>query len=158
MNREPVTLEQLMQAASILSASPAYKDCEPSGPTLLKRAYEFVRGCQEQLLKLADAEVKRDAKMAAKPELFPDGKSIPFKEAAKRITGRSDRRTKTFEKFLRQDPDYGAGIMRYMDARLGVPEKIMPQLEAKFRRWDKHAHLVGKAPRKKSKKKLGDSS
>lgn len=156
MNREPVTLEQLMQAASILAAFPEYKNCEPSGPTLLKRAYEFVRGCQEQLPKLIAAELQRDARMEAKPELFPEGKSVPFKKAAEQITGRTARRaTATFEKFLRQDPDYGSAILRYID--VGVPEKIMTQLEAKFRRWDKHGHLVGKATRKKNKKKAWDS-
>jgi hypothetical protein len=156
MNREPVTLEQLMLAASVLAAFPQYKDCEPSGSTLLKRAYGFVRGCQEQLPKLAEAERQRDEKMAGKPELFPDGKSIPFKKAAELITGRSERRAiATFEKFLRQDQDYGAAILRYMD--VGIPEKIMPQLKKKFLLWDKHGHLVGKVTRKKTEKKAWDS-
>jgi hypothetical protein len=86
MNNQPVTVEQLMQAVSMLGARPEYKQYALTDPVLLKQAYNFVRACQEELPRIVETEVTPQAASAARPQRVPDGPVVAFEQAAVQIT------------------------------------------------------------------------
>ncbi len=142
-----------MQAACILSASPAYKGCLPSDRALLRGAYNFVRGCQEYLPKLAAEEDARETKLKAKAPRWPEGPTVRFNEAAQLITKRSKRRaTGRFRQFLKEDPNYDEVRQLFEDR--GVPKKHVSQLRREFARWDpQNIRQTNQTSAKKNRKK-----
>ena len=135
MNSQPVTVEQLMQAVSILSARSGYKQHALTDPVLLKEAYNFVRACQEELPKFRETQVTPQAPSAARPPLVPDGPMVAFEQAAVRITNLAPRGAKKkFEQFLDEDLDYRAVTSLFRDR--GVPEKVIDRLAQEFARWN----------------------
>src|ERR1700722_18406059 len=122
MNKQPVTVEQLMQAVSMLGARPEYKQYALTDPVLLKQAYHFVRACQEELPKFVETEVKPQATLAAQSPRLPDGPVVTFEQAAVQITNLAPRGAKKrFEQFLNEDLDYRAVTPLFRDS--GVPRK-----------------------------------
>ncbi len=109
MNNQPVTVEQLMQAVSILGARQEYKQYALTNPVLLKQAYNFVRACQEELPKFVETEVTLQAALAARPPRLPDGPVVTFEQAAVQITNLAPRRGK--EK-IRTVPERRPGLPR----------------------------------------------
>ena len=135
MNNQPVTVEQLMQAVSILSARSGYKQHALTDPVLLKQAYNFVRACQEELPKFRETQVTPQAPSAPRPPLDPDGPMVAFEQAAVRITNLAPRGAKKrFEQFLNEDLDYRAVTPLFRDS--GVPEKVINRLAQEFARWN----------------------
>jgi len=135
MNNQPVTVEQLLQATSILGGRPEYKRCPPTDPVLLKQAYNFVRACQEELCKFGESEVTPQAALAARPPRLPDGPVVTFEQAAVQITNLAPRGAKKrFEQFLNEDLDYRAVTPLFRDH--GVPEKVITRLAEEFARWN----------------------
>jgi hypothetical protein len=135
MNNQPVTVEQLMQAVSLLGARPEYKQYALTHPVLLKQAYNFVRACQEELPKLVETEVTLQAASAAQPPRLPDGPVKTFEQAAVQITNLAPRGAKKrFEQFLNEDLDYHAVTPLFRDR--GVPEKVINRLTQEFALWN----------------------
>ena len=135
MNNQPVTVEQLMQAVSMLGARPEYKQYALTDPVLLKQAYHFVRACQEALPKFVETEVTPQAAMAAQTPCLPDGPVVTFEQAAVQITKLASRGAKKrFEQFLNEDLDYRAVTPLFRDH--GVPEKVINRLAEEFARWN----------------------
>jgi hypothetical protein len=59
--KKSVTLEQLMQAISVLDAiDPTQKEYLPSDPRRFERAYNFVRVCQKELKVLSKLEQQKE--------------------------------------------------------------------------------------------------
>lgn len=135
MNTQPVTVEQLIQAVSMLGARPEYKQYALTDPVLLKQAYNFVRACQEELPKFVETEVAPQATLAARPPRLPDGPVVTFGQAAVQITNLAPRAAKKrFEQFLNEDLDYRAVTPLFRDS--GVPEKVINRLAQEFARWN----------------------
>jgi hypothetical protein len=134
MNKEPITLEQLLVACAVLSAHPSYRDVVPA--TIIEKAYNFVRGCQERLPQLAQLESERDRRDAEKGPYWPKGPTVPFKQAAASITGRKSPRRAAlrFWQFLSEDPNYDQ--VRQLLKERGVPKKDFKSLQRDFSRWD----------------------
>ena len=153
MNNQPVTVEQLMQAVSMLGARPEYKQYALADPVLLKQAYNFVRACQEELPKLVETEVTLQAALAARPSRLPDGPVVTFEQAAVQITNLAPRGAKKrFEQFLNEDLDYRAVTPLFRDR--GVPEKVINRLAQEFARWNSvKRQQTNRANAQKSRKK-----
>ena len=152
MNNQPVTVEQLMQAVSMLSGRPEYKQSALTDPGLLQQAYHFVRVCQEALPKFVENEVTPRAALAARPPL-PDGPVVTFEQAAVQITNLAPRGAKKrFEQFLNEDLDYRAVTPLFKDH--GVPEKVLNRLAQEFARWhSEKKQQTNRANAQKSQKK-----
>jgi len=119
MNNQPVTVEQLMQAVSMLGGRPEYKQYALTDPGLLKQAYHFVRACQEELPKFVETEVTPRAALAARPPHLPDGPVVTFEQAAVQITNLASRGAKKrFEQFLNEDLDYLIDLRK--NSRAGI--------------------------------------
>jgi hypothetical protein len=153
MNNQPVTVEQLMQAVSMLGARPEYKQYALTDPVLLKQAYSFVRACQEELPKFVGTQVTPQASSAARPPLIPDGPVVTFEQAAVQITNLAPRGAKKrFEQFLNEDLDYRAVTPLFRDS--GVPEKVINRLAQEFARWNSvKRQQTNRANAQKSRKK-----
>ena len=153
MNNQPVTVEQLMQAVSMLGARPEYKQYALTDPVLLKQAYHFVRACQEELPKFVETEVAPQAAMAAQTPCLPDGPVVTFEQAAVQITKLASRGAKKrFEQFLNEDLDYRAVTAQFRDR--GVPEKVINRLAQEFARWNSAKRQQTNRPNaQKSRKK-----
>jgi hypothetical protein len=153
MNNQPITVEQLMQAVSMLGARPEYKQYALTDPVLLKQAYNFVRACQEELPKLVETEVKLQATLAARPPRLPDGPVVTFEQAAVQITNLAPRGAKKrFEQFLNEDLDYHAVTPLFRDR--GVPEKVISRLTEELARWNSvKRQQTKRANAQKSRKK-----
>jgi hypothetical protein len=154
MNNQPVTVEQLMQAVSMLGARPEYKQYALTDPVFLKQAYHFVRACQEELPKFVEAEVTPQAALAAaRPPRLPDGPVVTFEQAAVQITNLAPRGAKKrFEQFLNEDLDYRAVTPLFRDS--GVPEKVINRLAQEFARWNSvKRQEANRAKAQKSRKK-----
>ena len=153
MNNQPVTVEQLMQAVSMLGARPEYKQYALTDPELLKQAYNFVRACQEELSKFIETEVTLQAELAARPPRLPDGPVVTFEQAAAQITNLAPRGAKKrFEQFLNEDLDYRAVTALFRDR--GVPEKVIDRLAQEFARWNSvKRQQTNRANAQKSRKK-----
>jgi len=154
MNNQPVTVEQLMQAVSMLGARAEYKQYALSDPVLLKQAYNFVRACQEELPKFVETQVTPQAPSAARPPLVPDGPMVAFEQAAVKITDLAPRGAKKkFEQFLDEDLDYRAVTPMFRDR--GVPEKVINRLAEEFARWNSvKRQQTNRANAQKSRKKV----
>jgi hypothetical protein len=152
MNNQPVTVEQLMQAVSMLGARPEYKQYALTDPVLLKQAYNFVRACQEELPKFVETQVTPQAASATRPPLVPDG-PVTFEQAAVQITNLAPRGAKKrFEQFLNEDLDYRAVTPLFRDS--GVPEKVVNRLGQEFARWNSvKRQQTNRANAQKSRKK-----
>jgi hypothetical protein len=90
MSKEPVTVEQLMLAASILAAHKSFSDFTPSDPELLKHAYDYVRGCQEALEISSEREAERERADREKNKLLATYKRAPvltYEQAFIQVTG-----------------------------------------------------------------------
>jgi hypothetical protein len=153
MNNQPVTVEQLMQAVSMLGGRPEYKQYALTDPGLLKQAYHFVRACQEELPKFVETEVTPRAALAALPPHLPDGPVVTFEQAAVQITNLVSRGAKKrFEQFLNEDLDYRAVTPLFKDH--GVPEKVLNRLAQEFARWhSEKKQQTKRANAQKSRKK-----
>jgi hypothetical protein len=152
MNNQPVTVEQLMQAVSMLGARPEYKQYALTDPVLLKQAYNFVRACQEELPKLIETEVTLPVASAAREPRLPDGPVVTFEQAAVQITNLAPRGAKKrFEQFLNEDLDYHAVTPLFRDR--GVPEKVISRLAQEFARWNSVRQQTNRANAQKSRKK-----
>jgi len=153
MNNQPVTVEQLMQAVSMLGARPEYKQYALTDPVLLKQAYNFVRACQEELPKFVESKVTPQAALAARPPRLPDGPVVTFEQAAVQITNLAPRGAKKrFEQFLNEDLDYRAVTPLFRDS--GVPEKVINRLAQEFARWNSEKkQQTNRANAQKSRKK-----
>jgi hypothetical protein len=135
MNNQPVTVEQLMQAVSMLGARPEYKRYALTDPVLLKQAYNFVRACQEELPKFVETQVTPQGASAARPQRVSDGPVVAFEQAAVQITNLAPRGAKKrLEQFLNEDLDYRAVTPLFRDR--GVPEKVINRLAQEFARWN----------------------
>ena len=157
MNNQPVTVEQLMQAVSMLGGRPEYKQYALTDPVLLKQAYNFVRACQEELPKFVETEVTLQAALAARPPRLPDGPVVTFEQAAVQITNLAPRGAKKrFEQFLDEDLDYRAVTPLFRDR--GVPEKVINRLAQEFARWNSvKRQQTNRANAQKKRKKFAGS-
>jgi hypothetical protein len=154
MNNQPVTVEQLMQAVSMLGRRPEYKQYALTDPVLLEQAYHFVRACQEELPKFVEIDVTPQAALAAQPSRLPDGPVVTFEQAAVQITHLASRGAKKrFEQFLNEDLDYRAVTPLFRDH--GVPEKVINRLAQEFARWNsERKQQTNRANAQKSRKEL----
>jgi xanthine dehydrogenase iron-sulfur cluster and FAD-binding subunit A len=84
VNREPVTLEQLMQAVFVLAAiDPTLKNYPPTDRRRTERAYRFVRAYQEELEALVELEQKNEEARRAQERMmdqYDKREKTPYQE------------------------------------------------------------------------------
>jgi hypothetical protein len=162
MNREPVTLEQVLLACA---ARPGYRDVGPA--TIIENAYKFVRFCQERLPELAALERAPASRQAEKrlalgiaPDgqllAWPKGPTVPFAQAALTITGRKSprRATERLWRFLTEDSTSPYYQIAQLIVGRGVPEEYFKLLQRDFGLWDvisRRAVAQGNAGKRRKK-------
>ena len=157
MTEAPVTLEQLMQAVSVLAAiDPTHKDYLPSDPRRLERAYNFVRVCQEKLKVLSELEQQREQAMREEERMmdeYDNREKTPYQEveAAVCVPVSLPNKQLFWQAVLERANTDRSWVLA---KRKGIPTEEIDSLRTRYQELRReHQSLVNKQNAKRSRKK-----